>query len=159
MYNYKQIANYFIGKSLEDDEPITPMKLQKLIYFAHGWYLALTGEPLLDNKIEAWKYGPVILDLYHELKSFGNMPITYPIIDFDGEEFLTPKVEENDIREFLDKVWDVYSPYDAFKLSNATHIKNTPWDITWKKGKKIIDNELIKSHFKNKLNPNAAEAS
>jgi uncharacterized phage-associated protein len=149
MYSYKQIANYFIGKSLEENIQITPMKLQKLIYFAHGWHLALTGNPLLKEEIEAWKYGPVISKLYHDLKVYGDSPITQPIIDFVEGKFVPPIIPSEDIEtlEILNKVWDVYKPYDGVRLANATHVKGSPWNETCKNGSVVIDNDLIKGYF------------
>jgi len=44
------------------------MKLQKLVYYAHGWHLALNNEPLIDEQVECWQYGPVISSLFHEFK-------------------------------------------------------------------------------------------
>src|SRR5258708_4237314 len=69
-------ANFFLAKGLEDGVSIDPLKLQKLVYFAHGWHLAVTGKPLIDEYVEAWPYGPVIPSLYHRFKSYGADPIT-----------------------------------------------------------------------------------
>ena len=55
-YNAIAVANYFIDKAKADGVPLTHMKLQKLIYFAHGWHLALYGEPLIDEEIQAWEF-------------------------------------------------------------------------------------------------------
>ena len=52
------------------------MHLQKLVYLAHGWTLAVTGDPLVEDRFEAWDYGPVIRKLYDALRSFGSGPIT-----------------------------------------------------------------------------------
>src|SRR5215467_7486621 len=75
-YPAKAVANEFLYLAKEERRPVTPMQLLKLVYFAHGWYLALTGERLIDERVEAWKYGPVVPSIYHEFKRFGNEPIT-----------------------------------------------------------------------------------
>ena len=72
----KAVANYFLDIAERDGKTLNPMKLQKLVYIAHGWHLAIRRRPLIRESVEAWKYGPVIADLYHEFKKFGNMPIT-----------------------------------------------------------------------------------
>jgi len=54
-YSSFEVANYFIKKSLQEKRPITPMKLQKLIYFAHGWNLGLAGKPLINELISVPK--------------------------------------------------------------------------------------------------------
>ena len=55
-YDAKSIANFFIDRAKESGETLTQMKLHKLIYYAHGWHLALTGEPLIDEPVQAWNY-------------------------------------------------------------------------------------------------------
>ena len=66
------IANSF----LEIGEPIDPMKIQKLVYFAHGWHLGFQEQPLSVEDAQAWQWGPVFPDLYHEIKGYGRGPIT-----------------------------------------------------------------------------------
>ena len=62
------VANEFLHLAHRDDRPITPLKMQKLVYFAHGWHLAITGAPLISEPIQAWQYGPVISSLYQIFK-------------------------------------------------------------------------------------------
>lgn len=69
-YHAKAVANFFLKRG----HP-TQMKLHKLLYYAHGWHLGFTGEPLLDEAIEAWAYGPVVPSIYQELKMLGSAPI------------------------------------------------------------------------------------
>ena len=106
MYSAKAIANYFLDKADEESISLTPMKIIKLVYIAHGWYLALTDKPLIKDYVEAWTYGPVIPDLYHEFKKYGNRPIQEY-----ATEIVTPTVNPLphdlpfSIEQFLDKVW------------------------------------------------------
>ena len=74
-YEAKAIANYFLEKAKAEGNSLTPMQVQKLVYFAHGWYLGLFGEPLIKESVQAWSYGPVIPSLYQEFKRFGNQGI------------------------------------------------------------------------------------
>src|SRR5277367_2017193 len=75
-YDSKAVANYFLDRADQSGKKLDPMQLLKLVYFAHGWYLADSGAPLIDEMVEAWRYGPVIPSLYHEFKAFGKNPIT-----------------------------------------------------------------------------------
>jgi uncharacterized phage-associated protein len=146
-YSAKTIANYFISKAKSESKTdLTPMKLLKLVYVAHGWHLALTGKPLIFESIDAWKYGPVIDSLYHEFKKYKNNPITmlteaHPIADSDQNIKL------------LNEVWKKYGNYTGVQLSNWSHEQGSPWYQTWhaKKGKDYngisIDNELIRNYF------------
>lgn len=153
------IANYFIKKSLDEGKELTPMKLLKLVYIAHGWYLGLTGEPLLNEGVEAWKYGPVVPSVYLEFKKYGNSQIPQlGYIFTDQMQIVTPMVDEDKF-EFLNKIWDVYKEYDGLQLSTLTHKTGTPWDMVWNKenGKNIqgaiIRNNLIENHYKSKKTP------
>src|ERR1700736_6544090 len=80
-YDARAVANYFLQRANAEGIPITPMAIQKLVYFAHGWMLAVYGRPLINQRIEAWEYGPVIRDLYQQFKRFGDLKITEPAKD------------------------------------------------------------------------------
>jgi len=69
------IANEFIKVARERNKQLTPMELLKLVYFAHGWYLALSGVPLINEPVQAWRFGPVIPSIYHAFKRYGSGPI------------------------------------------------------------------------------------
>ena len=161
-YDSLAVANYFIERG---GGTVNPMKVQKLVYFAHGWNLAISDQPLLRERIEAWKYGPVVPQLYHELKEFGSRPIPVPVtvLRFSGARpvTVTPNIAQDasddiaDTKGLLDRVWEVYGGYSAVKLSNATHVPGSPWDITWKQcggtHHAVIDDNLIKEDFKKRL--------
>jgi uncharacterized phage-associated protein len=149
-YSAAAIANEFIDLADAQGEKLTHMKLQKLVFFAHGWHLALYGEPLLDEQVEAWKFGPVIRSLYLELREQGDRPVQEKIVKFrfssrtgvpiskaDWRDLVakehTPSADDDpanaaETRAFLKRVWDVYRPYTAIQLSNLTHAPGTPWD-------------------------------
>src|SRR6185369_6756877 len=77
-FDPRAVANRLLELARERQLIIDPMKVQKLIYYAHGWHLALTGKPLLDRSVEAWQYGPVLPDVYRAFQEFGAQPITEP---------------------------------------------------------------------------------
>lgn len=151
MENAISIANYFIKKSQEDNKELTLMKLVKLTYISHGWYLALKNKELLGEPIQAWQYGPVVPSVYHTFKDYGSSQITKPVL----EKFYT--VSDKETKNFLDEVWDVYGRFTGIQLSSLTHEEGTPWYIVWNKmdGKKhtsaIIPNTIIKEHYVEKI--------
>ena len=121
MSNVLHVAYYFLSK-----ESMSAKKLQKLVYYAYGWTLALLNESdqemnyhLFNNRIEAWVHGPVIPDLYQEYKSYGWKDIPQ-LHSFDSSLFSS---EEKDI---LSQVWDVYGPLNADQLEMISH-KEAPW--------------------------------
>ena len=127
------IANFFIRKSLKEKKPITQIKLQKLVFFAHGFYLALNERPLVNEKIEAWQYGPVVPSIYHRFKNWGNNPITKVQI----ENSVNLIINEEDI-DFLDLVWHKYSRYSASQLVKISHEKGGPWQKAIDKSKALV---------------------
>ncbi len=156
------VANQFVGVANESDN-LTLMKLLKLIYFAHGWHLAITGNSLIDERIEAWQFGPVVPSIYHSFKEYGSNPITEPGQEFEGNDLqsfklVTPKLEPSPfVDAFMAKIWEIYGHLTAFQLSEMTHQPGTPWYKTWyemgganRKGTDIPDN-LILDYFKGKL--------
>jgi uncharacterized phage-associated protein len=141
-----QVANYLIELSEENRFLIDHMKLQKLAYIAHGWHLAITGRPLFENRIEAWKYGPIIPDLYWSFKRFGHTPITkQSIVDAGIQHAVDCNLEDEQSRQIVKRVWEQYKKFSGLNLSTMTHADGTPWQRTPLDG--MIDDELIKSHY------------
>lgn len=160
-YNTKAVANYLLELAQMRKLELSPMKLQKLIYFAHGWHLALSnGSPLIAEPIEAWQYGPVVESIYHEFKNFGDTPIQRFAEELDMREFkkITPILSDADKRNlsvFLNSILDIYGPLSAIQLSNMTHESDTPWAETWAqmggmRTNQDIDDDKIKSYFDRK---------
>jgi len=153
-YSPKAIANFFLDLAKAKGDTVSPMKLQKLVYYACGWYMGYTGQPLINEAIEAWQYGPVIPSLYREFKQFGSGPITKKATEFNGSMDFpeVPVPHDAGLRSFLENVWNGYGAYTGTKLSEMTHAAGSPWDITWKKSggatNTDIPPELIASHFR-----------
>ena len=74
-YSAIAVANAFIDIAADNGFYLTNLKLQKLVYFAHGWYLAFADAPLITDEIQSWRYGPVIHNLYSALRHYGSRPI------------------------------------------------------------------------------------
>jgi uncharacterized phage-associated protein len=168
-YTSKQVANEFIDLAMRDGRQLTPMQLQKLVYFAYGWYLAITGKRLLDERVEAWRWGPVVPSLYSEFKPYGSGPITEPAADFFFDDagkmsFKTQRIgnSPDDItaKQIIAKVWQIYGKYTASQLSAMTHEPNSPWSLTEEKDVKgtDIDDQLITNYFRRLAHGHAAAA-
>lgn len=146
----RAIANYFISLMDKDGDALTPMQILKLVYIAHGWNLAINGRLLVEDPVEAWRYGPVIPDLYHGVKKFGRHHVIGPI--GGGRRATVRNAHEEDI-DLAETILAKYRDWEAFELSRMTHHKGTPWYIVWhEQGGKfkrnvVIPNELIQDHF------------
>lgn len=142
-HNALEVANAFLRLAKRENKPLTNMQLQKLVYIAHGFYLALLNDPLFDDEIEAWDFGPVIPNLYHKLKKYGAGEVT-DVLPVENE------IESNSPEsKIIDTVWDSYKEYSAEELSAMTHNNATPWNQVWKKGERhsIIPDAIIRSHY------------
>ncbi|MDR1873131.1 MAG: DUF4065 domain-containing protein [Deltaproteobacteria bacterium] len=163
LYQAIAIANWFIEKNLNDNSNLTHLKIQKLLYYIQGWYLAYFDCPLFEDNIEAWKYGPVIDSIYRSLRRYRDKEINklirgYAIIN--GIYTITkPKVIFNNEKEedFILSFWNEFSKIPPWDLVNDTHKENTPWyqvSLAYENKKttsKIIPVELMKSYFKSLL--------
>jgi len=153
------IANEFLAKA--GPAGLTQMQIQKLVYFAHGWTLAVTGHPLTVEEPQAWNYGPVYSDLYDHTKYFGKKSINRLLTpdDDDAMRFfsrdpapaqpyraaLSP-VE----KDIIDRVWSRYGSLPGSRLSAMTHQAGTPWYETYAGGEgknRAIPNPLIQQHY------------
>jgi uncharacterized phage-associated protein len=140
-----RVAKYFLDKRDEKGAGVDPiytnMKLQKLVYFAHGYSLAILKEPMIDSEFFAFQYGPIEMDLYESVNSFGSKEVEkikgVSKLDFSHEQI-----------ELLDKVDSLYSKYSASQLSDITHRKGSPWTQVWNLNPfGRIPDDLIKDYF------------
>lgn len=143
-----QIANEFLDIAMSQGEILRPLKLLKLTYIAHGWHLAFTGKPLINDRIEAWKFGPVMPPLYRQLRHVRGGGIE-SLLGSDSDRLTQ---EESDlIRPFLRGVWDTYGKLNGLTLSDLTHLPGTPWFEAYHRPKKgrnpIIRDEEIQAHY------------
>jgi uncharacterized phage-associated protein len=155
------VANEFLRLSeAEGGVPLDQMKLQKLLYYAHAWYLAYNDTPLFEDDFEAWPWGPVVRDVYIQTKDYGRSPITAPLWEFgrkpDGRfDFVTPGGVPENLKPFIKSIWDVHKSFTGVQLSNATHAPGEPWTIIKDRlgteSKPKIPNHLIASVYREKL--------
>lgn len=114
-----EIAKYLINKTAnsEGGELISNLKLQKLLYYSQAYFYAKYEKPLFNEKIFAWHYGPVILEVYHNYKSFGKRGIP-------AEESNINLLKKE--KDMTDEVFDYFGQFSALKLVSMTHAEK-PW--------------------------------
>lgn len=148
-YPASTIAYALIKKGIESSLFVTQLKLQKMVYFANGVHLAKHGDPLILESVQAWKYGPVIPELYQVLKVYGNSPITNTLfLDFIGIDKEYAKLG-NEAKETIEYTWKATKSVSAENLVNWTHRQDSPWKTAWSDGDRntIIDSDSIKTYF------------
>ena len=136
-----EVARYFLSLTDEDEgELISNLKLQKLLYYAQGFHLAIYDEPLFPDDIEAWAHGPVVQSVYHEYKEYGSAPIPPEEMDFN--------IFNKEQIEFLNEIYSTFGQYSAWKLREMTH-DEPPWKDTYNEDVPgiVITHEALLDYF------------
>lgn len=155
MIDPRALSNMVLDIADEAGIGVSNLALNKILYFVHALYLAETGCPLIAAKIEAWQYGPVFREVYHQFKKFDRSPIKgrakvlnletaeYEVADYQGEQIEYSKVR------------DIALPYIRMRpgaLVDLSHAAGGPWHEAWYHDGEVnpgmeITNESIKSFF------------
>jgi uncharacterized phage-associated protein len=134
------VAQYLVMKA---KKPMTPMKLLKLCYIAHGYMLARHRVPLLDEQVQAWQYGPTVVSVWRAVRDYGSQPVK----NVAGSAIFAVDFTENE-EAVMNEVLEKYAHFPAMTLSAATHKVGTPWEVTWsyQQENTSMSNDLI-SYF------------
>ncbi|EQC1800552.1 Panacea domain-containing protein [Escherichia coli] len=117
------IADYLLFFAHEHGDQITPLKLQKLVFYADAWYMALNDDrELIQNQFEAWVCGPVVRELYTRFARYQWRPI--------DEELKRPELPE-EVAKHLDEVYQVFGGFSLYELEQLTQ-QEKPWRIARK---------------------------
>lgn len=137
------IADYFIWFANDTGSFISNLKLQKLVYYAQAWFLAIYGKPLFEEDFEAWIHGPAIPSLYREYKKFAYRPI---------EKKVEKPGFDTKVSKYLEMLTERYFGLDAFTLELLAHNED-PWKEA-RKGlapdqncSQIITKEMMKRYY------------
>lgn len=137
------ISNNILNLANKDGIPITPMKLQKLLYFLYREYLKKTNEPLFSERFETWKYGPVISSVYSEFCHYRDKPIKEFYKDNKGASYKLNEERNPEFKEVLLLVWDKYKCYNGIDLSKITHREGSAWYKAWNNNFSYLDDKDI----------------
>lgn len=126
-YSAMQVANAFIQRALDNRlEGLTPMKLQKLMFFAQSWYIKKNKKRLINDEFVRWQYGPVVQSVYYEFSKNRGTEIKNKAKNALGKDFNSQldRVDE----AFLDDIINVYGEYNGWQLSDMTHHPEGAWN-------------------------------
>lgn len=149
MQKAMDVANEIIKLSIETGETITNIKLQKLLYYCFAWYIVATKnkDKLFADPIEAWQYGPVVPNVYHEFKHFGADNIS-----FTEEEIKEKQAQINFSeleKEVISQTFFAYAHRSATALVSLTH-SETPWIRAFETKTNLISPKDIFDFFNEK---------
>lgn len=131
-------------------EKCTNKKLQKLCYYAQALHLAVFNRPLVNERFEAWRHGPVCPPLYRTFKLYGSTPIEI------NEDILNNNKISSENNDFINLVYKIYGNFSADQLENLSHTEE-PWKIArakkekWESSTAVIDENIMKNYYKNLL--------
>src|SRR5258706_4098008 len=134
MHDARAVSNFILDRASKSGIALTVMTLLKVLYFAHGWYLAKTNNPLIAQPFEAWKHGPVNRVVYDQYKEYGRKPIDKAAVSFDPvlmKYVKTPHSFDTDTSRLLENICDYYVRFHPYTLSELTHQAGGPWDTIW----------------------------
>ncbi len=144
--NAEHVAECLISLSHAKQNPISNLKLQKLLYYAQAWHLALCKQPLFGEEIEAWVHGPVVPQIFRRYRDCKWNPIS------NGHAVPSPSLASH-----LDEVWRVYGSLSAYDLERLTHSEE-PWRIARagipsdKSSNAIIEKSSMQEYYSLRLN-------
>lgn len=141
MYRARSIARYIIERCNSQNKTISNLKLQKILYFIQAEFLVNANQPCFPEQIEAWDFGPVVPEVYHEYKIYGSANIPY------FRRLESPIAISTQDREMIDDMVDECNKYSASALVEITH-HQSPWMEAYKPGcNNVITNDSIKKYF------------
>jgi uncharacterized phage-associated protein len=121
------VAKYIVTYCAENNNPVSNLKLQKMMYFFWIDYYMRTGTYLFDNKMCAWKFGPVAPEVYYAFSVYAGNPIV--------------RKYENSISEkdkmILNEFIDLYMDVSVSELVKHSHRSGGAWDVVYNNGKGI----------------------
>lgn len=120
---------------------LSNLKLQKLLYYCQGYFLAMYNKPMFNDKIEAWKYGPVVRNVYNVYSEYGDLDITEEV-DLDSLQLNDQKLS------IIAYVWKELGELRPTTLVDKTH-SETPWLKAWLNNERfrVIDLEAMRAYF------------
>ncbi len=147
-HDSRAVANRLIEMADERGISLTILHLVKLVYFAHGWHLGLFHKPLIRHTVQAWRYGPVIPEVYSAFRPKPPEPARAPVKKQRGykEEFT------EDETMVLRRVLEKYSAMPFDTLTHLTHRPGSPWDQVRQYGYyATIPNEVMEKYFGDRI--------
>ena len=143
----KLIANSILRRAFKEKIAVSPMKLQKLMFFITCLYQRNTGRRLLTESFQPWRYGPVCGAVYGEFKSFGGNPITAYAKDAIGNAYAADERSSPELKQALDTVWSHLGCLPAVMLSRITVLPGSAWSKAVERKNCFISNaDMAEDH-------------
>lgn len=119
-------ANFILSEAHRRGIKMTNLKLQKLLYYAQAWHLAIIDKPLFPERIEAWVHGPVVPPVFGSFKHHRWNPIPDP-----GNVSIPAGDQRWPLAHHIGEVMDTYGNLSGSQLETLTHTED-PWRLARK---------------------------
>ena len=157
MYEARKICNFLLTRYRAETYDLTNLRLNKLLYFIHGWGLTSRPDGLVRNHFEAWRLGPVIKPVFETFKVFGEKQILGLAEHLDYASGQKRPVSFDEITPadiaIITSVFESYAHYTTGELVALSHEEGGPWHVVytaWANDNRLsprIPNELIRDYF------------
>lgn len=137
----QNLCNNILFRAYNEKIPITPMKLQKILYYICTKYVKETGVYPIFERFEVWKYGPVIPSVYAEFRPFGSSPIKGYAYDAQKRAMIVDENANPILKKCINQVWDSLKTFNGIELATRTHQKGSGWYSAYKNGQETISME------------------
>jgi hypothetical protein len=145
MISLQALCNTLLKRSFDENISISPMKLQKLLYFIYRDYYQETGKPLFAEDFEAWQYGPVLRSVYDEFKTYGASRIDSFSKTANGDVYVINERTNSNLKDIIDSVWNKYKNLNGIELSEITHKAGGAWRKAYLGHEITLSDEDIKN--------------
>ncbi|UDG87363.1 Panacea domain-containing protein [Bifidobacterium pseudocatenulatum] len=143
----KLVANSILRRAFAEQIAVSPMKLQKLMFFITCLYQRNTCHRLLTESFQPWQYGPVCGTVYGEFASFGGNPITAYAKDAIGDAYAADERSSPELKQAIDTVWDRMKYLSAVTLSRITVLPGSAWSKAVERKNCFISNaDMAEDH-------------
>jgi uncharacterized phage-associated protein len=157
MYEARKITNFVLATFDAREFELSNLRINKLLFFMHGWTLVEDANGLIRNHFEAWKLGPVVRSVYDAFKQYGDGPILAPASYIDYATGQSKPISFADVelrhREIIRKAFEAYARYPTSRLIELSHEPGSPWSMVFQAASvdqlhnARIPNDLIRQHF------------
>ncbi|WP_312279289.1 type II toxin-antitoxin system antitoxin SocA domain-containing protein [Oscillibacter sp.] len=141
----QNLSNNILVRAKREHIAVTPMKLQKLLYYVCVQYVKKTGILPIFERFEPWPYGPVIPSVYSEFKTFGSSPIKSYARNAEGKAKMVDEDANPVLKSCIDDIWNKYKNWGAVDLSKKTHTAGSGWYAAYQRSGETISEEEMRN--------------
>lgn len=135
------LSNNILVRAKNENIKVTPMKLQKLLYYICVKYVKEVGDTPISEQFEVWQYGPVIPSVYSEFKPFGSSPIKQFARNAKGIAKMVDEEANPILTDCINYIWSRYKNYSGIDLSRKTHQRGSGWFSAYQNDREVISIE------------------